>query len=69
VTTVGRYTSIRGWLEIDFQQRETAEQIIDRHRHGFFLLTEDEPEPAAAWHIRDGSLEESPAPTLDWMAE
>lgn len=25
------YTSVRGWLELDFKQRDTAEEIIRRH--------------------------------------
>lgn len=27
------YVSARGWLEIDFKQRSTAEEIVRRHHH------------------------------------
>jgi hypothetical protein len=30
------YTSIRGWLEIDFKQRAAAEAIIERHRDDLY---------------------------------
>ncbi|WP_221329299.1 hypothetical protein [Actinoplanes sp. L3-i22] len=33
---MGMYASIRGWLEIDFAQREAAEGIIERHRHELY---------------------------------
>ena len=33
---MGMYTSIRGWIEIDFKQREAAEAIIQRHRHELY---------------------------------
>ncbi|SBT39018.1 hypothetical protein [Micromonospora auratinigra] len=29
---MGRYASVRGWLEIDFAQRSAAEQVIERSR-------------------------------------
>ena len=30
------YASVRGWLEIAFAQRVTAERIIERHRHDLY---------------------------------
>jgi hypothetical protein len=33
---MGRYTSVRGWIEIDFKQREAAEELIERHRHELY---------------------------------
>ncbi|MFI1996752.1 hypothetical protein [Actinoplanes sp. NPDC020271] len=33
---MGTYASIRGWLEIDFKQRATAEQIIELNRHELY---------------------------------
>jgi len=36
VRIVGIYASARGWLEIAFAQRATAERIIERHRHDLY---------------------------------
>ncbi|MFC4063422.1 hypothetical protein [Actinoplanes subglobosus] len=33
---MGMYASVRGWLEIDFEQRAQAEQIIDQNRHELY---------------------------------
>jgi hypothetical protein len=33
---VGMYASVRGWLEMDFAQREAAERIIERNRHELY---------------------------------
>ncbi|GAA3764083.1 hypothetical protein GCM10022379_34840 [Micromonospora maritima] len=121
---MGMYASVRGWIEIDFQQRVAAEQIIAQHRHelysggwafpsapfnwtlylfyggdvrqshlqwlrgqveqlavmspvdddndfprGLFLVTTDEREGAEWWQIREGRLDESPAPDLSWLGE
>ena len=33
---MGMYASVRGWLEIAFEQRAVAEQIIARHDDGFY---------------------------------
>jgi hypothetical protein len=33
---MGMYASIRGWLEIDFEQRVRAEQIIEQSRHDLY---------------------------------
>ncbi|MFI7547861.1 hypothetical protein [Actinoplanes sp. NPDC049599] len=33
---MGMYTSVRGWMEINFQQREAAEEIVERHRHELY---------------------------------
>ncbi|SNT16371.1 hypothetical protein [Actinoplanes regularis] len=33
---MGMYASIRGWLEIDFEQRLLAEQIIEEGRHELY---------------------------------
>jgi hypothetical protein len=30
---VGVYASARGWIQMDFEQRETASRIIEAHRH------------------------------------
>ena len=117
------YASVRGWLEIGFAQRVTAERIIERNRHdlysggwafpsapfnwslylfyggdiregelgwlrgqinelaampavdedgdrpaGLFLVT-DERGNADIWQIRNGTLQERPAPGLKWLGE
>jgi hypothetical protein len=33
---MGMYAAARGWLEIDFKQRSTAEEIIRRHHHELY---------------------------------
>ncbi len=33
---MGMYASVRGWLEIDFEQRVTAERIIGQNRHELY---------------------------------
>ena len=33
---MGMYASIRGWVEIDFKQRLSAEQIIEQSRHELY---------------------------------
>jgi hypothetical protein len=33
---MGIYASVRGWLEIDLNQRAAAEEIIERHRHDLY---------------------------------
>ncbi|BCJ64100.1 hypothetical protein [Polymorphospora rubra] len=117
------YAFVRGWLQIAFEQRTTAEKIIDRNRHplysggwafpsapfnwtlylfyggdirqpelpwlreqiaemaamppidddgdrptGLFLVT-DEQGRADTWQIRNGALNERPAPDLSWLDE
>ena len=33
---MGMYVAVRGWLEIDDEQRTAAERIIARHQDGFY---------------------------------
>ena len=33
---MGMYASARGWLEIDFKQRNAAEEIVRRHHHDLY---------------------------------
>jgi len=33
---MGMYASARGWLQIGFQQRGTAEEIVRRHHHDLY---------------------------------
>ncbi|MEU7903478.1 hypothetical protein [Actinoplanes sp. NPDC049118] len=120
---MGMYASARGWLEINFKQWGTAQQIIQRYHHdlysggwafpakpfnwtlylfyggdireqeldwlretiaelaamppidddgdrpvGLFLIT-DERGRALLWQVRDGSLDEQPAPSLAWFGD
>src|SRR5262249_35033649 len=36
VKVMGMYTSARGWLQIDFKQRSTAEDTIRQHHHDLY---------------------------------
>jgi hypothetical protein len=58
------------WLRaqvIELARLPPIDEDGDRAR-GLFLIT-DERGNAVMWQIRDGAVEESPAPSLSWLGE
>lgn len=63
------YVSVRGWLEIAFPQRVTAEQIIQRHRHDPYSGGWAFPAAPFNWTLYlfyGGDIQESDVP---WLRE
>jgi hypothetical protein len=64
---MGMYLGVRGWIELQYDQRAAAEQIIERHDDGFYSGGWTFPRAAFNWTLYlfyGGDIRESGLPWL-----